>query len=254
MRKIELLEVGFRRKGVMSNVEHIEIFIEYFEILEKKFFNNISQCGKMWCSTCGGYGHYILKKISKNKKYELYNLINNSTFREYQLFQKWKNVLDNMFPNFAEPAGWEKEKRQIQLRQVGQLMKEIDAVDKDNIREMDQYLFYNRYNYESYFVEKAYEDTYGYYMYGYRYKPFERKFNLLNDEEKKKYQLKYQVLIQKTIATVEEIEDESLIESLAIILKNDIYKYPKLLALCKKTCNKRVQYNCLERHDMLNMY
>ena len=54
--------------------------------------------------------------------------------------------------------------------------------------------------------------------------------------------------------TVEEIEDESLIESLAIILKNDIYKYPKLLALCKKTCNKRVQYNCLERHDMLNMY
>lgn len=215
----------------MEQALKILAYKNYFTELKERF-NSISRCRKMWCSTCGGYGHFILREISQDKKDELLSILKSADIDHNNGFGEWDSVITELFPNYAAVV-----RKKVQKNKLN----EITKVDKNNIKDVERYIFYNRYYYENY--EKSAGEEYNYWnLY---YYPYKELFDQLSEEEINTYQIVYNDLLQIAIKNVVITHDASLIESLAIILKSQMSKYEGLSDLCMELCNDRVIFNCL---------
>jgi len=224
----------------MTNIQKILKFTESFDDIKK--IHQRDGCGKMWCSTCGGYGHAIIQSISRDDKTELRNLLTKISDNEYKLFARWHLLLSQKFPDIVNQIQKRIDKEN-QLSAFERINHEIDGVNTTNIKEVEKYLFYNRYNYINYAIKQPGE--YSCYYEPEYYFPFGNEYYLIEKEEREKYQDKYARLLNIAIKNAIETEDYSLIESLAIILKIELKKYPELTYLCLKKCTDRLIYNCL---------
>lgn len=225
----------------MSNVQKVLKLMEFFDGIKK----NHTGCGDRWCSTCGGYAYEIIQKLPRNDKRELKDLLVQVSDYEYKQFDQWHDVLTELFPDIVNVNEIKKSiDNESQLRLFEGINRMIDSVDTTDIKEVEKYLYYNRYNYFNYSVKRPAMDSYYNYEAEYYY-PFKKNYNLIDGKERKKYQEKYAKLLDIAIKNVIETKDYSLIESLAIILKGELYKYPKLKDLFLEVGTDKLVYNCL---------
>ena len=230
----------------MSNIQKVLNYIEFFEHLKKK----VSGCGKKWCSTCGGYVYGITRILSQNDKTELTDLLTQVTDNEYELFSEWHDVLSELFPDIVNEKQNRIDKKD-ELLSFERINQEIDSIDITDIKEVEKYLYYNRYNYINYAIKRPNIDSYYFYDPEYYY-PFRDNYYLIEREEREKFQDKYANLLDIAINSAIETKDYSLIESLAIILKTELNKYPELIDLFLEKCTNKLVYNCLGIDRELN--
>jgi len=224
----------------MSRDKEIDSFINIFNLLKEERANKKNHgCDDMFCSTCGGYGHYVMTNLSIGDKNKLQNFVSEITEDEYIKFKNWQSVLDLLFPDKIKPVA-DGVKKKFQERRFKQIGEEIDLVDISDIRSVERYIFYNRRNYEYY--ENG--DIHNWWYLG--IKPlFKSMYSMIDEEEKKKYQKKYSALLELVIAEAIETGDYSMVESLAIILKKRLYLYPNLLKHCLHQCPDGLIMGCL---------
>ena len=225
----------------MNNTEKINYFIDIFESIKKQspLLNSEWGCKKMLCSTCGGWIWYTKMNLPEEIKNELKEFLPNISEEEYLSFGDWQYLLKYLLPEeskvFTDIIDGRKQNKEFDI-----INQEIDLVDKENIRNVENYIFYNRYNYEHYEAGTDYSwysDT--------RKQYFREKFSLIDEKRKKDYQEKYLELLNIAISRAVETGNRSLLESLAIILKKRIFDYPELTKLCIDICGDRVVVSCL---------
>ena len=133
-----------------------------------------------------------------------------------ELQSRITDVLENItLDDFLTFGEWCQFFREIDFKRViGVYEREANTIDEFNIRKLDKFLFQAR-------------DVY----------------NVSNI---------YNRILQKAIESVIEIQDESLIETIALILLEDIMNYEEFLLLAKSKSNKkihRVLYNIIRELD-----
>jgi len=91
-------------------MDHLDNITRIIHIFEQIKLEN-KKCGEMYCSTCGGYGYAIEKRIGidKNIRLTIEDTLSKITLDELNIFGKWKSVLlridrSGFFPVYIREA------------------------------------------------------------------------------------------------------------------------------------------------------
>jgi len=123
----------------MDNDTAIQEIIDLFEKLKEQE----PRCGKILCSTCGGYGTAIRERLSLEDQKNIYQMLSQIPPKDYRKFGIWRIILDKICPSGVASVH----------------AREVQSLDQSDIRAVDRFLFERRYDYKSSYYEKDYLST-----------------------------------------------------------------------------------------------
>jgi len=122
----------------MEIKEPIQQIVSLFEKLKEQD----PRCGRILCSTCGGYGTAVREKLTVNDLKKIDDLLSHISPVELNMFGVWVEILEKINAS----------------RITSVHAREAKAVDLSDIRKIDNFLFGRRYDYESSPYEKDYPE------------------------------------------------------------------------------------------------
>jgi hypothetical protein len=108
----------------MNDCANIISIIHAFENIR----NENKTCGEEFCTTCGGYGPYIIRHIDKDTRLSIKKTLSEISLKDLDAFGKWRNVL------------WGIDKRGV----ISVSIREAKKLNLNDIRALDWFLFYSR--------------------------------------------------------------------------------------------------------------
>jgi hypothetical protein len=108
----------------MNGCDNIIEIISTFERIK----NENKTCGKEYCTTCGGYGPYIVKCIDRDNRLKIKDTLSKITLGELNEFGRWRNVLAGI-----DKSGF-----------ISVYIREAKKINLADIRAVDWFLFYAR--------------------------------------------------------------------------------------------------------------
>lgn len=188
----------------MELKNRVKSIINHFEKTKKED----PRCGDLFCGTCGGYGSAIKKTIDRqmyNEISEVLHSAQNMDIDEIKMLYRWAD--------FLSTYGY----RNIDLVRSRFLYHMGRSVDLGSIRDMDYFLFRNRW---SRHIRSAFDEP--------------ENFSKLYDS-----------MLNSGIQLAIETHDSSLAESIFIILGYDALKYQDFIDVVLKVCPDRIVKDCL---------
>jgi hypothetical protein len=85
-------------------------------------------CGEEFCTTCGGYGPYIVRHIDKDTRLSIKKTLSEISLKDLDAFGQWRNVL------------WGIDERGV----ISVNIREAKKLNLNDIRAVDWFLFYSR--------------------------------------------------------------------------------------------------------------
>jgi hypothetical protein len=108
----------------MHDCDNIISIIRTFERIK----NENKTCGEEFCTTCGGYGPYIVKHIDKEIRLAIKKTLSELSLKDLNAFGRWRNVL------------WGIDKQDV----ISVYIREAKKLNLSDIRALDWFLFCSR--------------------------------------------------------------------------------------------------------------
>ena len=108
----------------MNDCANIISIIHAFENIR----NENKTCGEEFCTTCGGYGPYIIRHIDKDTRLSIKKTLSEISLKDLNAFGKWRNVLWGI----------------DELGVISVNIREAKKLNLNDIRAVDWFLFYSR--------------------------------------------------------------------------------------------------------------
>ncbi len=178
----------------------VKSIVDHFEKLKKED----PRCGQVLCGTCGGYGSAIKESIDEQMHNEISEVLDaaaNMDIDEIKMLYRWAELLSFIY-------GY----RKMELITSRFYYQKGKSIDLDNIRDMDNFLFHNRWS---------------------------RNLRAGIDEPENFAKL-YDSMLKTGIELAVKTRDSSLAESIFIILGYGALEYPDFIEIVLKVCPDRV--------------
>jgi len=121
----------------MDNAADIRDIIVLFEKLKAKD----PRCGRILCSTCGGYGTAIRENLSIKEYQNIHQVLSRVSPDEFRTFGVWRIILEKISPSGVDAVH----------------AREAQSLNMSDIRAVDRFLFDRRIDYKSSPYERDYQ-------------------------------------------------------------------------------------------------
>jgi len=120
----------------MDNAADIREIIEIFEKLKAKD----PRCGRILCSTCGGYGTAIRENLSIKECQNIHQILSRVSPEEFRSFGVWRIIIEKISPSGVDAVH----------------AREAQSLNMSDIRAVDRFLFDRRCDHKSSPYERDY--------------------------------------------------------------------------------------------------